>query len=56
MKSQIFGQCDKCIGITPCKVLKDGAIVCEYCDDEVKTLNLKHTPSEDKSPLSERRV
>lgn len=42
MKKQIFGQCDKCIGITPCKILKDGSIVCEYCHDEVKRPELKH--------------
>ena len=56
MKKQIFGKCDKCIGITPCRVLKDGTIVCEYCNDEVKALDIKHTPSEAKSSLSEQHV
>ncbi len=46
MKQQVFCQCDKCIGITPCKVLKDGKIVCEYCSDEVKHPNIKRVSSE----------
>jgi hypothetical protein len=46
MKKQIFSQCDKCIGITPCKELNDGSVVCEYCYDEVKRFDVKKSPSE----------
>lgn len=46
MKEQIFCQCDKCIGITPCRILKDGRIVCEYCKDEVTPLSKERFPSE----------
>ena len=31
----LFCQCDKCIGITPCKVTKKGKIICDYCKCEV---------------------
>jgi len=36
MKNKVFGRCEKCIGITPCRILDDGKIVCEYCANEVK--------------------
>jgi hypothetical protein len=30
----------------PCKILKDGRIVCECCKDEVSHIHLKHSSSE----------
>jgi hypothetical protein len=56
MKKKIFCQCDKCIGIVPCKVLKDGRIVCEYCRDEVTHVQLKHGSSEMELPYREQYV
>jgi hypothetical protein len=56
MKKQIFCKCDKCIGITPCKVLKDGRIMCEYCNDEVTHLQLKHSSSETEIPHIEQHI
>ncbi len=56
MKKQIFCQCDKCIGIMPCKVLKDGRIVCECCKGEVTHLRLKHISSETEVPYREQHV
>ncbi|MGD9345660.1 MAG: hypothetical protein PVH84_07345 [Candidatus Aminicenantes bacterium] len=56
MKRHIFGQCDKCIGITPCKVLKNGSVVCEYCNDEVKLFDTKNSSSETELPLREQVV
>ena len=56
MKKQNFGQCDKCIGITPCKILKDGMAVCEYCNDEVKILNIKHKAVKAEPPQREQHV
>ncbi|MGB6340590.1 MAG: hypothetical protein WBF32_12535 [Candidatus Aminicenantaceae bacterium] len=45
MKKLIFCQCDRCIGIMPCKALKDGRIICECCKDEVSHIRLKHISS-----------
>lgn len=41
MKNKVFGKCEKCIGITPCKICDDGKIVCEYCTNEVKHFIIK---------------
>jgi hypothetical protein len=43
MKNKVFGKCEKCIGITPCRILDDGRIVCEYCTNEVKHFIIKTT-------------
>jgi hypothetical protein len=53
MKKQIFGQCEKCIGITPCRVLKNGTVVCEYCNDEVKHTHTEHITQETLLPPGE---
>jgi hypothetical protein len=52
----MFCQCDKCIGLTPCRIHKDGRIVCEYCKDEVTRLSPKHISSEIEPPYSEQHV
>ena len=40
-KDRVFGKCEKCIGITPCKIRSDGKVVCEYCSDEVDQFDFK---------------
>ena len=55
-KNRVFGTCEKCIGITPCKILKDGRIVCEYCTNEVENFDFKPVLKASKDSLSEQRL
>ena len=55
-KNRVFGTCEKCIGITPCKILKDGRIVCEYCTNEVENFDFKPVLKVSKDSLSEQRL
>jgi len=55
-KNRAFGKCEKCIGITPCKILKDGRIVCEYCTNEVENFDFKPVLKVTKDSLSEQRL
>lgn len=57
MKKFGFFQCDKCIGITPCKILQNGKIICDYCKDEVKINTfIGFIPRPPKAPSKEHRV
>jgi hypothetical protein len=40
----------------PCKILKNGRIVCEYCNDEVTHLHFKQVSSKIEIPLREQHV
>jgi len=55
-KNRVFGKCEKCIGITPCKILSDGKIVCEYCANEVKHFEFKPVVKAAKDSLNEQRL
>lgn len=35
-KKLVFLRCDHCIGITPCRLSKDGKFLCNYCRHEIK--------------------
>jgi len=57
MKKFGFFQCDKCIGITPCKILPNGKIICDYCKDEAKINTfIGFIPRPPKAPSKEHRV
>ena len=55
-KDRVFGKCEKCIGITPCKIRSDGKVVCEYCADEVDQLDFKPVVKAAKDSLVEQRL
>ena len=52
-KNRVFGRCEKCIGITPCKVLSDGRVVCEYCTNQVDQFDFEPAAKATKDSLSE---
>jgi hypothetical protein len=52
-KNRVFGRCEKCIGITPCKVLRDGRVVCEYCANDVIHFDFKPVVKTAKDPICE---
>ena len=55
-KNRVFGKCEKCIGITPCKILSNGKAVCEYCGNEVDHFDVKHVVKVPKGTVSEHRL
>jgi len=55
-KKSGFFQCDKCIGITPCTILKNGKIICDYCKDEVRINTFIGPISNSETPYEEHRV
>jgi hypothetical protein len=52
-KNRVFGRCEKCIGITPCKVLRDGRVVCEYCTNQVDHFDFEPVAKATKDSMSE---
>lgn len=52
-KDRVFGRCEKCIGITPCKVQPGGKVVCEYCTNEVDHFDFKPDVNAAKDSLNE---
>ena len=52
-KDRVFGKCEKCIGITPCKIQSDGRVVCEYCTNEVDHFDFKPVVKAPKDSMSE---
>jgi hypothetical protein len=52
-KNRVFGKCEKCIGITPCKIQSDGRVVCEYCANEVSHFDFRSVPKATKDSMNE---
>jgi hypothetical protein len=56
MKEKLFFNCDKCIGLTPCHIQKNGKVVCDYCKNEIKLRRHAGPGSSEEKYLDEHRI